>query len=163
MPFGRKGIEVMLDKYAFTPGETIKGKVGLKLKKPIQARKLTVALVGIRIIRQSGMPMAHGHHGAQQDQVYNIYHFEIPLDGENVYLSELYTFEIKIPADIMKSTQQPTASAYPTTGLGGKLAELAKAAEAIALVNSRIEWSVEAKLDVPMNVDIRGLQKIVIS
>lgn len=161
--FKKNQILLTLDKYAYAPGETIKGSVGLKLKRPLQARNLTVALIGLRIVHQSGMsvgPVRVGNQGPQT-QVYTIYHFEIPLDGENTYFNELYPFEIKIPSDILQSAQQNFHSTL--TGLGKTLEEIAHVMEQLSLSNSRVEWSVEAKLNVPLKVDVVNSQKIVLS
>ncbi|MCK4491033.1 MAG: hypothetical protein KAU03_00310, partial [Candidatus Altiarchaeales archaeon] len=48
MVFGlSKGdIEISLEKYNFSPGDTIKGKVSLKLKKPVNAKQLRLVFVG---------------------------------------------------------------------------------------------------------------------
>jgi hypothetical protein len=133
------------------------------LKRPVQARKLTVALIGLRIVRESGVavgPIRVGNQGPQT-HVYTIYNFEIPLDGENTYFNELYPFDIKIPSYILQSAQQNLHSTL--TGLGKTLAEIAQMMEQLSLSDSRVEWSVEAKLDVPLKVDICNSQKIVLS
>lgn len=161
--FKKNQMLLTLDKYAYASGETIKGSVGLKLKRPVQARKLTVALIGLRIVRESGMtigPLRVGNQGPQT-HVYTIYNFAIPLDGENTYFNELYPFEIKIPSDILASVQQNLHSTL--SGLGHTLEEIAKVMEQFSLSDSRVEWSVEAKLDIPLKVDVCTSQKIVLS
>jgi len=154
--FGPDKITVTLEKYDYKPGDVIKGNVGLNLKKPVQARKITVALIGIRIQRTTGMN-ARGQ-PTTQTQSYKIYNFEIPLDEENEYFNEMYPFEIKIPLDILQSGQRPANQ--QTQGI---LADLAKLSEEMMNANSRVEWSVEANLDVPMKIDVRKSQKIVLS
>jgi len=154
--FGPDKITVTLEKYDYKPGDVIKGNVGLNLKKPVQARKITVALIGIRIQRTTGMN-ARGR-PTTQTQSYKIYNFEISLDAENEYFNEMYPFEIKIPPDILQSGQRPANQ--QTQGI---LANLAKLSEEMMNANSRVEWSVEANLDVPMKIDIRKSQKIVLS
>jgi hypothetical protein len=161
--FKRDQMLITLEKYAYAPGEIVKGSVGLKLKRPVRAKKLTVALLGLRIVRESGMavgPMRAGNQGPQT-QVYTIYNFEIPLDGEAAYFHELYPFEIKIPSDILQSAQQNLHSTL--TGLGKTLAEIAQMMQQLTLTDSRVEWSVEAKLHIPLKVDIVNSQKIVLS
>jgi hypothetical protein len=161
--FRKNQIEVKLHRYSFTPGETIKGTVGLKLKKPLQAKKLTVALIGLRIVHQGHItvgPVRVGNQG-QQTQVYTIYHFEIPLDEEAVYFHEFYPFEIQIPRDILQSAQQNFNTTL--TGLGKTLAEIAQVMSQLSLAGSRVEWSVEARLNVPLKIDVVNSQKIVLS
>jgi hypothetical protein len=137
--------------------------VGLKLKKPLQAKKLTVALIGLRIVHQGHItvgPVRVGNQG-QQTQVYTIYHFEIPLDEEAVYFHEFYPFEIQIPRDILQSAQQNFNTTL--TGLGKTLAEIAQVMSQLSLAGSRVEWSVEARLNVPLKIDVVNSQKIVLS
>jgi hypothetical protein len=161
--FKKDQIQITLEKYAYAPGETIRGGVGLRLKRAVQARKLTVALIGLRIVREGGMavgPVRVGNQGPQT-HVYTIYDFEIPLDGEAAYFQELYHFEIKIPADILQSAQQNFHSTL--SGLGKTFEEIAHLMEQLRAADSRVEWSVEATLNVPLKVDITSSQKIVIS
>jgi hypothetical protein len=154
--FKKNQILLTLDKYAYAPGETIKGSVGLKLKRPLQSRKLSVALIGLRIVHQRPI----GNKGPQT-QVYKIYNFEIPLDGENTYFNELYPFEIKIPSDILASAQQNLHSTL--TGLGKTLEDIGMMMQQFNISDSQVEWSVEARLDVPLKVDVVNAQKIVLS
>jgi hypothetical protein len=161
--FKKNQIDVKLEKYAYAPGEIIKGSVGLKLKRPVNAKKLTVALIGLRIVRQGNIaigPVRVGNQG-QQTQVYTIYHFEIPLDEEATYFHELYPFEIQIPSDILQSAQQNFHSTL--TGLGKTLSEIAEVMNQLSMAGSRVEWSVEARLQIPLKVDIVNSQKIVLS
>jgi len=161
--FKKDQILITLEKYAYAPGEIIKGSVGLKLKRPVQAKKLTVALIGLRIVRESGIavgPLRVGNQGPQT-QVYTIYNFEIPLDRESTFFHELYPFEIKIPSDILQSAQQNLHSTL--TGLGKTLTEIAQMMEQLSLKDSQVEWSVEAKLHIPLKIDIINSQKIVLS
>jgi hypothetical protein len=161
--FKKDQILVTLEKYAYAPGEIIKGSVGLKLKRPVQAKKLTVALIGLRIVRGSSIAVGPVRVGNQapQNQVYTIYNFEIPLDEKATYFNEFYSFEIKIPHDILESPQQKFQSTV--TGLGKTLEEIAQFMEQSVLSNSRVEWSVEAKLNIPLKIDIVNSQKIVLS
>ncbi len=161
--FKKDQIDVKLEKYAYTPGETIKGHVGLKLKRPVNAKKLMVALIGLRIVHQGNIaigPIRVGNQG-QQTQVYTIYHFEIPLDEEAVYYHEFYPFEIQIPPDILQSAQQNFNSTL--TGLGKTFSEIAQVMNQLSMSGSRVEWSVEATLQIPLKIDIANSQKIVLS
>ena len=161
--FKKDQILITLEKYAFAPGEIIKGSVGLKLKRPVKAKKLTVALIGLRIVRESGIAVGplRVENQRPQTQVYTIYNFEIPLDGESAFFHELYPFEIKIPSDILQSAQQNLHSTL--TCLGKTLTEIAQMMEQLSLKDSQVEWSVEAKLHIPLKIDIVNSQKIVLS
>ena len=157
--FGKEKITLTLEKFDFKPGEIIKGTISLNLKKQTNARKLEVGLIGRMISRQSNVavgPMVagRGRGGVRSStQYHTVYDFRIPLDGEKEYYTGIYKFEIKIPSDILQ--------ANPT--LEGSLGQAATAVRVLAGVSSRVDWSVKAQLDVPMGLDVKKSQKIVIS
>jgi len=151
--FGKEKISVTLDKYDYVPGNTIKGMVKLQLKKPTQARKLQVSFRGSRTETQTGMGVGPTASNRRGSRTVHVYDFTMPLDGEKEYLEGEYPFEIKIPEDIKQTVQTPK----------GKVGTAVTALKAISGVYSRIDWYVEAKLDVPMKLDVRKTQKIVLS
>ena len=111
--FGKEKITLMLEKYDYKPGEKIKGTVKLNLKKPTNARKLEVSLMGRRIDKQTSMAvgpmiMSGGRRGHQSSTHYTtVYDFKMPLDVEKDYQTGEYPFEIKIPADILQNNPTP--------------------------------------------------------
>lgn len=134
---GKKEIEVALDKYGYTPGETITGKVELKLKNPTEARQLRIELIGERAttkMGRGGVSRGKGH----------IYSFKMPLDGERTYSGGEYNFQIKIPANILQTVSIP----------GGAVGEVVKAVEFLSGAYTRISWFVRAVLDRPGKKDI---------
>ena len=151
--FGGEKITLMLEKYNYAPGETIKGTVTLKLKKPTKARKFEVAFVGEKVERQTGMGIGPTSHDKRQTQRTYLYHFKMPLGGEGEYQQGEYPFEITIPSDVKQSAAQPE----------GKVGTAVSALKAISGVTSRIDWYVYAKLDVPMKLDVSKRQSIVLS
>lgn len=157
--FGKEQITLELEKYDYTPGESIKGTVKVNLKKPVKGRKLYVELIGRQVQRQSGISVANvamGNARAGGKSSYRIvYRFDMPLDGEKTYHSGDYPFEIKIPADILQSTTTPAAE--------GKLGGVIKAAQMLGGISTRTDWIVQTQLDVPMKLDVKKDQKIVIS
>jgi hypothetical protein len=165
--FGPEKITLTLEKYDYTPGDRIKGMVTIQLKKPTKARKLTIALIG-RVTEKTRSttvrigPSSHssGHHSSQNTQVFDIYHFELPLDGEKEYLTGQYPVDMKIPENILQQNQQPEG-----TKLEGTLGVLANVFTNAALNRTyeRVDWFVEANLDVPMGLDARVKQGIVLS
>ena len=83
--FSGEKITLMLEKYNYAPGETIKGTIILKLKKPTKAKKFEVAFVGEKVERQTGMGVGStAKSGHQQQHVY-LYHFKMPRGGERDY------------------------------------------------------------------------------
>jgi len=151
--FGGEKITLMLEKYNYTPGETIKGTVTLKLKKPTKARKFEVAFVGEKVERQTGMGVGPTAKSGRQSQRTYLYHFKMPLGGEGEYQTGEYPFEIKIPEDVKQAEQK----------LEGKVGTAVSALKAVSGIVARVDWYVYAKLDVPMKLDVSKKQNIVLS
>lgn len=156
--FGPEKILLHIEKFDYKPGETIKGTVKLQLKKPLNARKLEVGLIGRKIEQQSGIRigMSPGSHktGYQKSTQYStVYDFQIPLCGEQEYLEGLFPFEIKIPDNIL----QENATSQ------GNVATAVNVLKTLSGVSSRVEWMVVARLDVPLKLDVSKSQKIVLS
>jgi len=149
----------MLEKYNFTPGEVIKGKVKLNLKKPVNARKLEIAFIGRMIQKQSAASvagvaaMASGNKARSRTEYTTVFNFKMPLGGEKDYQNEEYPFEIKIPDNILNENPQ----------LEGKAATAAAAFKVLGGVSSHVDWYVKAELDVPMKLDIKKSQKVILS
>jgi len=133
--FGKGKIEVFLEKYNFSHGETIKGRITLKLKKPVQAKALKVGLVGEKATTQ------YERKGTSQSKTH-FYNFEMPLDGEKEYLEGEYTFEIKIPANVLQA--QP----------GGAVGDIVKSIQLLSGKDVRISWRIIAKLDISSGLDV---------
>jgi len=157
--FSGEKITLELEKYNYAPGEMIKGKVKLNLKKPTNARKLEVAFVGRMIQKQSAASvagvasMASGKGAHSRTDYTTIFNFKMPLDGEKEYHKGEYPFEIKIPDNILQENQK----------LGGKAATAATALKVLGGISRHIDWFVKTKLDVPMKLDIKKSQKIILS
>ena len=156
--FGSDKMTITLEKYDYAPGEKIKGTISLNLKKPRTARKLEIRLIGRRVSKQTNaavVPMmmgnSRGHKSSTQYQT--VYNFEMPLDGENEYHNQQYSFELPIPDDLVDS--------------GGNLNEkFAGATQAMKMLtghSSRIDWIVKGQLDIPKGLDVKDTQKIVLS
>jgi hypothetical protein len=128
--FGKGKIEIFIEKYQFSPGDTIKGKISMKLKKPVHARALKVGLIG-----EKWGPSSRGG-----SATYYVFKFEMPLDYEKDYLEGEYEFEIKIPVDILESAP------------GGLAGEVLKSYRFLS--GMRTSWYVEAKLDIPSGLDV---------
>jgi hypothetical protein len=158
--FGSKGkIDISIQKFNYAPGDTISGNVALTLKKPVQAREVSISLIGEQWVTTysgtrigvfdstrtpgggmmgMGRPRMTGGGGlgmekSTEKQRERIYEFKLPLDSEREYSEgREYRFEIKIPADILGMGPQ-------MTGAGS---------------SSPIKWYLLAKLDIPGGSDI---------
>jgi len=149
--FGKGKIEISLEKFNFSPGETIQGKVSIELKKPILAKQLKIGFFGLKTTtRQVTTPKGIPSTQTRKDFIYQ---FEIPLDGEKEYSKGEYPFEIKIPADILQKTSLPE-------GALGAVIKTVEILSSLTGVTSRIEWYLEASLNIPKAFDIKKKIKI---
>jgi hypothetical protein len=158
--FHKDQMTLQLEKYDFKPGDVIKGYLKLNLRKPHQARKLTVSFRGTRI--DTVMVTSHDSKGIPSTHMQKIktiiYNFEQPLDDENTYLTEMYPFEIKIPTDLLATInlKQPV---HNLTLMGHTL-PIAMGNQPLSTI---LEWTVNGQLDIPLNIDVRAEQQIVVS
>jgi len=137
--FGKKQIEVIIEKYNFSPGESIKGIIKLALNKPTHAKALKVGLIGERLTNTTRVQSGTVRPEQRKEYVFN---FEMPLDGEKEYSQGEYNFEIKIPTNISQNLP------------GGLAGDLLKTVQILAGNKSNIYWYVIAKLDIPMGIDV---------
>jgi len=152
--FGPDKITFTLEKFNYKPGENIKGKVKLNLKKPLPGRKLEISLIGKKKTTRRTSKGSQTHYET-------VYDFSVPISGEKEYHQGEYEFEIPIPGDILyeKSQRQKAQE-----NLEDKLGAAGSIIGAVAMGGtSRINWVVKAQLDVPKKLDIKKAQDIVIS
>ncbi len=151
--FGPDKMVLNLEKTMFKPGEKIVGNIQLNLKKPMQARKLEVSLVGkLKTRRRTSKGV--------QTQYEKFYDFDVPIGGEQEYQNENVSFEIPIPKDVldMKSAQHNAQDK-----LEEKLGALGSVVGAMTMGQSTLSWYVCSQLDVPKKLDIKDKRDIVIS
>lgn len=152
MVFGflKKGnMKLELNKFSFSPGEEITGKVVMTLKKPVQARGVNIVLVA----EQKTTNVGFSSQGAKtQTKVEKVVEVPIPLDGEKEYGTQPYeyTFSVKVPD--VKNAQAPE----------GALGTAVKAAAYLTQGAHALNWYVEAKLDVPKGFDLGKKQAITV-
>ena len=143
MPPGK--MTMVPEKFNYTAGETVKGKLTLTTKKPIKATALKIRLMGTQ--KSSSRTMSGGHIKSSSNTK-TIFNFEMPLDGEKEYNNTEYPFEIKIPKDILQRNQMPD--------IGGGLGTALKAAKYLTSgqTSSTIYWYLIGDLDIPGGRDI---------
>lgn len=127
-----KGKEAYLEKTTYLPGETIRGRLVLKLNKPKKAKELRIRLQ--RDIKTTG----RNHKGHPTHSTKTVLYSQIILGGEQEYSSGEYTFEIKIPPEIFP----------PSIGVI-LLGAVLKKAE-----TDTMKLDLEAALSLPMSLDI---------
>lgn len=142
--FGEGSIDLMLNKTNFAFGETVEGKLNLKLKKEKQARQLRVRLQ-TEFLRSSGGPALIQTGQPRQSEKQILYQTETVVDGEKLYAPPGGEYEFKI--------QVPQKSAMPPMPQGG-LATAIGAMNMLGGVRTTITWRVIASLDIPGGRDV---------
>jgi len=125
-------ITIYLDNYNYSPGDTISGKIGLTIKKPVQSKALTVRIIGEYIKRD---------YTRNSSSYQRVFDFKQPVEGAKDYQPgpELnYDFKIKIPQNLVNSPQ--------LTGVLGAI-------ESLSVMNTMVKWYLIADLDIP-GIDI---------
>ncbi len=142
--FGEGSIDLMLDKTNFSYGETISGKLNLKLKKEKQARNLRVRLQA-ELRQSSGGPALISTGQKRSAEKNTLYQTETILDGEKLYAppGKEYQFKIQVPA---KNAMPP----MPQGNLGKALGAVGM----LAGVHTSLKWHVIASLDIPGGRDV---------
>lgn len=133
--FGKGKIEIQLNNYNYSPGDTIEGTVVLSLKKPLIGNELSITIIGEKKVTQiTG--------SSSMSRTIQIFNFKQPLDGQKEYPAGeqplVYPFRIKIPANMQTQQQMPE----------GTLGTVLKAAQMFSGANSRVMWYLIARLDV---------------
>jgi hypothetical protein len=103
-------IEVIPERYSYNLGETIKGKIILKLKKPVKSDKLIVGLRCDKSERVSSIRSRSGS-GSRREK-YTLFDFSQPLENEKEYTPAEYSynFSIKIPENISQTPEGITGT-----------------------------------------------------
>ena len=151
--FEKGKMEIQLEKLSFSFGDTIKGKVTMKLNKPIKARGMNVSLyaiektsnMGTSMSLGSGISFRAGSRTAPRTQEVRIFDFKLPFDSEKEYGTQPYeyNFEIKIP---MMNQRAATPQ-----GIVGDAVRI------MSLLSSRssvVSWWLDANLDIAMGFDV---------
>lgn len=132
---GKGKIEIQLDRYNYSLGETIEGTVALSLKKPLLGNELTIRIIGEEKISQ-----VYGTNRTYR--TVKIFDFKQPLDGQKEYPAGdqplVYPFKIKIPTEVKTKQQMPE----------GTLGTVLKAAQMLSGNIRRINWYLIAELNV---------------
>jgi len=136
------GIELLTDKTNYKFGETVTGRVRLKLKQPKKAKALELRFYGEK---SKGVAISLGSSPkmTKSNAAERISEVRVTIDGEKEYFNQEYPFEFNLP------TQNPAG--LPDSELAKTAVQVA-AAFAGGTIN--IKWFLEAHLDIPMSIDI---------
>ncbi len=141
--FGKGKIEILVDKYNFSPGDTINGKVVLKLKKPQKAKSLKIVFIGEKTTYETEYT---NNHPRSSTHTHRIYDFTQPLDGEKEYSTTetTYNFKIKISTNILERSIQESPLANT----------IIKSLQILSNQNAQISWYLIAFLEIPLGIDV---------
>jgi hypothetical protein len=155
--FSKGKINIAIQKTNYAAGDIISGNVALTLRKPVNAKEVSISLIGEEITTRGGgisggRTWGGGTGGGQgSPTIQRIYDFKQQLDSEKEYSEgREYHFEIKIPADILgMGPQMP----------GGKLGQVLKVGQTVAAITGavsrqRLQWYLLAKLGIPGGLDV---------
>ncbi len=123
-------IEIVPEKYSYSSGETIKGNLSLKLKKPVESTKLVVGLKCERVEKTYSADSK-----SSQSKKVPLFDFNQPLEGKKNYSPSEYNydFSIKIPQNVSQK-------------LEGVAGTLVKSAQILMGKNSSTKWYLYAEL-----------------
>ncbi|MCM2268265.1 MAG: arrestin family protein [Elusimicrobiales bacterium] len=143
--FLKGSVKINLPKETFTPGEQVEGAFELTAKKEINANELTAALVARESYHE------RDYKGRSRRKTREIYRVGQVVEGARVYpagYTANYNFKIALPAGELRG------------GVGGSL--LGGALNLLGGLGSRIEWSVEVRLDAD-GVDLASSKRIYVA
>jgi len=127
-------MKITLVKYNYVSGENIEGNLMFTLKKPAEARELTISFTGYQ---QERRRTSNGTSTSWR----KIHDFKMPLDGAKSFSSGqeyTYPFKITIPTNLI-----PKGEINPT------LQSIAKVASMFVGTSTAKKWYVEGRLNMP--------------
>lgn len=137
-------IQISLNKTTFSPGEEIIGNLSLKLIRPIKARSLKIIfIVEKRVVHPSS--------DGPREQRYEMHRSEKILGGEKEYSIENYNFHFQIPQDI--KTKLLNWKEFESFAKAQKIIE-SLGLQSFIRFQAYDEFFIEAKLDIPLGLDI---------
>jgi hypothetical protein len=151
--FRKNKLTLKLNKFSYSPGEIIEGSFTIDLKKYYEVRKIQASLIGRRRERYTNGEGKIDYHFV------NVFDFTIPLASEGNYQYQQFHFKIKIPSTILEQCDKPS-DIDPDTTLG-KIQGIARAMNISGIYP--VEWLVQAHMDIPMKIDLKEEQEIIIS
>ena len=150
---GVGSLELMLVRTDFRPGDTIDGRLTLKLEKPIEAKRL---VVGVRALEQRTVrgKDAEGR-PTTATETHTFFELEHPLEGKRSYRSDAWDVHLKLPSDVLgPGLELP----------GGRLGDVVRVVSALA--GSRrppLRWGVFAFLEIPWKANLKASRDVTVS
>jgi hypothetical protein len=145
-------VELRLERFAFCPGDTIRGQLVLKLREPQSARAL---VVGVRARQKVVDRYRSSGENVLSHRTETVWEFKRELCGEGVYGEGSYPFELVVPSDIFQ------AKVAPPPGLLGDVAR------AVSFLQPQkrfpLQWHVFGAVDRRFKLDLTKKVDIVVT
>lgn len=138
-----KNIELTLEKTDFSPGDIVRGKVSINFNKPISTEALKIAFQGEKIIPRRGRDPSSSQ---------TVYRDEILLDKQNEYFNNVYSFEIKIPDNILEKMNNWIDEQVPYEWAK----KIYSASQNLGLMRAYDNYFIEVSLEIRGKIDIRN-------
>ncbi|MCD6237615.1 MAG: hypothetical protein J7K13_06675 [Thermoplasmata archaeon] len=158
----KEKIKIELEKDTFSPGENIRGRIILKLDKPLQAKGLILTFVGQKY-RKGLASYFLGrwriyHIKSLGWGFYNFFKEELQIDTEKEYYGMIYPFEYKIPQNILLEAEN-WKDKIPTA----KIIDEIVSEEVYKETEWSNRWYLEARLKISHGKDIKNKIEIKIT
>jgi hypothetical protein len=137
---GVGSIDLMLVKHAFRPGETIQGRLLLKLEEPVDAKRLVVGVHATEE-RERWVTDARGQK-VRERETRTRFRVERELSGKGLFRNDAWDFHLPLPG----SAEIPAPE-----GLLGDVVRLVA-----AVARPQLEWRVYAFLDIPWKANVKA-------
>jgi len=153
---GAGKMDMKLNSQVVNHGDTIQGKLTLRMKKPVKAKSLSVTLKCYELI--TTMKLDEGQIDMDQG-IRILWHFTQELGGTDEYSSGEYPFTVMVPQDIDKGRD-------PMASMDGKAGQAVQAAAFLMSAAGmgpgararNYKWRVTGRLDIPWGKDVtKGL------
>jgi sporulation-control protein spo0M len=143
-------IDILLLKQEYAPGETIHGRLVMKVKEPIEAKRLVVL---VEATCERTRLESDGRGGRRQvTSTVTVHKVERELDGKRTYRDDAFDFHLPLPGSDTK-VEMPN----------GFLGDVAKFINVVSsLQRSPLRWRVHAFLDIPWKANLKAAADIVV-
>jgi len=152
----RGKLSIVPEKFAYAPGEKMKGTITFDLKKPTQANALSVTLIATRAVMTQRMV---GGRSVSQQNSQILYQFTAPVHGAGEYFKGEYPYELVVPESADGTFSGLSETANKVIGTLEKVNSVMGALSG-GLMNSPVSWSLMARLDIPKGLDMTETTQI---
>lgn len=148
---GVGSMDLLLVRANVRPGDTVHGRLVLKLSEPTEAKRL---VVGVEATETRERLISDGRGGrTRANETRTLHRFEQQLDGKRSYQADAYDLHLPIPPDAVRAVKAPE----------GTLGDVLRVVSAFVDVGPRpITWQVYAFLDIPWKANIKQQTQIAV-